>query len=76
MWGMNEPGTTDDQCMSTPDVENGEQNCIVRDHEDWRSDSCTLEAGLSPSSGYWCAEASPETINTAQRRRLSNAPTY
>ena len=73
MWGLNEPSTADNQCMSSADVENNEQNCIVRDHEDWRSDSCTLEAGLSPSSGYWCAEASPETINTAQRRRLSNA---
>ena len=70
---MNEPSAADNQCMSSKDVENHEQNCIVRDSEDWRAYSCTLETGLSPSSGYWCADASPETINTARRRRLSNA---
>ena len=76
MWGLNEPSTADNQCMSSKDVENHEQNCIVRDHEDWRSYSCTLKGVLSPSSGYWCAEASPETINTAQRRRRATHPRY
>ena len=71
MWGLNEPSTADNQCMSSADVENNEQNCIVRDHEDWRSYSCTLKGVLSPSSGYWCADASPEAD---PHRRLSIAP--
>ena len=73
VWSMNEPSTADRVCMSSPDEELKEQNCIVRDHMDWREYTCVLEAGLSPSPGYWCAEVSPETdlhgpAETAERR--------
>ena len=58
VWSLHEPSTGDDCCMND---RNGEQNCIFHEREDWRFWIAWNEYGQAPSSGYWCAEASPET---------------
>ena len=74
VWSLREPSTADTLCF---DDENDEQNCILREREKWRTYICTIAAGETASSGWWCAEASPKSrpAQAARRRRLSNAPT-
>ena len=64
VWVVNEPSPADAVCFN--DV-NSEQNCIIHRKSSW---VCPTEKGYSPSSGHWCAEASPNRPKqTAQRRR-------
>ena len=74
VWSLREPSTADTLCF---DDENDEQNCILREREKWRTYICTIAAGETASSGWWCAEASPKSrpAQAARRRWLSNAPT-
>ena len=61
VWNLREPSNADTNCF---DDANGEQNCILRDKEKWRSYFCTIAAGETASSGWWCAEASPNPTPT------------
>ena len=74
VWSLNEPSKGD---MPMGD-NNGEQNCIFRERDDWRWWITMYEYGqTSMTSGWWCVEASTVTDPTksARRRRLSIAPT-
>ena len=68
VWNLNEPGDSDhsgddtsglpDECAQWSD-ENNEQNCIVRDADEWHD--CDVEQNTQniKSDGYWCAEPPP-----------------
>ena len=50
VWSLNEPSTADGQFGYSD--EHDEQNCILRENEDWRR-WVFSRVGLSPSGGYW-----------------------
>ena len=52
VWSLNEPSTADSEVGYSDG--NDEQNCILRENEDWRRWVFKL-LELSPSGGYWCA---------------------
>ena len=52
VWSLNEPSTADSQVGYSDG--NDEQNCILRESEDWRR-WAFKRLELSPSGGYWCA---------------------
>ena len=56
VWSLNEPSNGDIVMSDT----NGEQNCIARESNDVRQYFAWDLYGQAPSSGYWCAEASPK----------------
>ena len=60
VWSLNEPTISLDVTTNFKDA-NGEQNCIFHEKNDWRQWIAWNEYGRAPSSGYWCADASPET---------------
>ena len=59
VWSLDEPSTTGEVLTNFADS-NGEQNCIFHEKNDWRQ-WIAMKLGHSPSSGYWCAEATTET---------------
>ena len=58
VWVVNEPSSADGVCFND---DNSEQNCIIRRKLRW---VCPTEEGYTPSSGHWCAEASPKPTQT------------
>ena len=52
VWSLNEPSNGDNCCFSD---NNGEQNCIIHEQDQWRNFIAQFMYAGSPGGGYWCA---------------------
>ena len=52
VWSLNEPSNGDNCCFSD---NNGEQNCILHEQDQWRNFIAQFMYAGSPGGGYWCA---------------------